>query len=171
MPQWSSSMLCLTVGATCRKRLNTCYERSNQRAGRKAERLCSSTPQKRSRPDRSTGERTMLVLALVLRPGEVDGNVEHAIPRVVDADEQEQHRHCADDEQSRHRMAWEHTRRDEECGVGDQRQDCIPQPVFQHRLILRLTACPPEHDDDVDHPPETAEAEQQDRKSTRLNSS
>lgn len=37
MPQWSSSMLCLTVGATCRKRLNTYYERSNQRAGRKRE--------------------------------------------------------------------------------------------------------------------------------------
>ncbi len=74
----------------------------------------------------------MLVLALVLRLGEVDGNVEHGIPRVVDADEQEQHRHCADDEQCRHRMAWEHNRRDEECGVGDERQDRIPQPVFQH---------------------------------------
>ncbi len=34
-----------------------------------------------------TGARPMLVLALVLRPGEFDGNVDHVIPRVVDADE------------------------------------------------------------------------------------
>ncbi|MFL5590066.1 MAG: hypothetical protein ACJ8DI_20780, partial [Ktedonobacteraceae bacterium] len=37
----------------------------------------------------------------------------------------------------------------------------MPQPVFQHRLIVRLTACPPEHDDHVYHPPETRETQQQ----------
>jgi hypothetical protein len=35
--------------------------------------------------------RAQLVLALVLRPGEFGGNVDHVIPGVVDADEQEQH--------------------------------------------------------------------------------
>ena len=35
------------------------------------------------------GARLLLVLALVLRTGEFDGNVDHVIPRVVDADEQE----------------------------------------------------------------------------------
>src|SRR5260221_3376029 len=72
----------------------------------------------------------LLVLALVLRPGEVDGNVDHVIPRVVDADEQEQHRSRGDDEQCRCRMAWEQHRRDEEGSVGDQRQDRMKQPVF-----------------------------------------
>src|SRR5947208_4978 len=76
-----------------------------------------------------------LVLALVLGPGEFDGNVGHVIPRVVDANEQEQHRSRSDDEQCRHRITWEHHRRDEEGGVGDQRQDRMPQPVFQYRLI------------------------------------
>ena len=36
-----------------------------------------------------TRGRTFLVLALVLRLGEIDGNVGNGIPRVVDADEQE----------------------------------------------------------------------------------
>ncbi len=85
-----------------------------------------------------TGARPMLVLALVLRPGEVEGNVDHVIPRVVDTDEQEQHRSRGDDEQCRCRMAWEHYRRDEEGGVGDQRKDRMPQPVFQYRLIVRM---------------------------------
>jgi len=85
-----------------------------------------------------TGARPMLVLALVLRPGEVDGNVDHVIPRVVDTDEQEQHRSRGDDEQCRCRMAWEHYRRDEEGSVGDQRKDRMPQPVFQYRLIVRM---------------------------------
>ena len=80
----------------------------------------------------------MLVLALVLRPGEVEGNVDHVIPRVVDTDEQEQHRSRSDDEQCRCRMAWEHYRRDEEGSVGDQRKDRMPQPVFQYRLIVRM---------------------------------
>src|SRR5438552_11348663 len=83
---------------------------------------------------------TMLVLARVLWLGALDGNVGHGIPRVVDTDEQEQHRSRSDDEQCRRRMAWEHHRRDDECGVGDERKDRIPQPVFQHRLIVRLTA-------------------------------
>ncbi len=105
----------------------------------------------------------MLVLALVLGPGEFDGNVGHVIPRVVDADEQEQHRYRSDDEQGRCRMAREQNRRDDEGGVGDERKDRMPQPVFQHRLIVRLPARPPDHDDDVGHPPETREAEQQAR--------
>src|SRR2546427_6475869 len=39
-----------------------------------------------------TGARLMLVLALVLGPGEFDGSAGHVIPRVVDADAPEQHR-------------------------------------------------------------------------------
>ena len=80
----------------------------------------------------------MLVLALVLGPGEFDGRVGHVVPRVVDADEQEQHRSLGDDEQYRHRIAREQNRRDDEGGVGDERKDRMPQPVFQHRLIVRL---------------------------------
>jgi len=103
----------------------------------------------------------MLVLALVLWPGEFDGNVGHGIPRVVDANEQEQHRHRTGDEQCRRRIAWEYDRRDDECCVGDERKDHMPQPVFQYRLIVCLLARPPEHDDDVGHSPETGEAQQQ----------
>src|SRR5713226_9418892 len=103
-----------------------------------------------------------LVLTLVLRLGEFDGNIGQVIPGVVNADEQEQHRCRGDDEQCRRRIAWEHYRRDDEGGVGDQRQDHIPQPVFQHRLIVHLkAACPPECDDNVGRPPETRKAEQQ----------
>src|SRR5713226_3906755 len=87
--------------------------------------------------------RTMLVLALVLRLGALDGKVGHGIPRVVDPDEQEQHRCSTDDEQCRHRIVWEYHRRDDECGVGDERKDRMPQPVFQHWLIVRLMASPP----------------------------
>src|SRR5437660_10970817 len=100
----------------------------------------------------------LLFLALVLRLGEFDGNVDHVIPRVVDAYEQEQDRSRGDDEQCRCRIAWEQQRRDEEGSVGGQRKDRMPQPVFQHRLIVPLTARPPEHDDHVYHPPETREA-------------
>src|SRR6266536_6725829 len=109
-----------------------------------------------------TGARRMLVLALVLLPGEFDGRVGHVIPRVVDADEQEQYRCRSDAEECRCRMDWEQKRRDDEDGVGDERQDGMPQPVFQHWLIAHLTAsCPQEHDDDIGHSPETRKAEQQ----------
>src|SRR6266702_4439552 len=89
-----------------------------------------------------TGATPLLVLALVLRPGEFGGNVDHVIPRVVDADEQEQHRSRGDDEQCRCRMAWEQHRRDEEGSVGDQRKDRMPQPVFQSACqgALRIAA-------------------------------
>src|SRR6266516_3857896 len=107
-----------------------------------------------------TCTRTILVLALVLRLGALKGNVGHGIPRVVDTDEQEQNRSSTDDEQCWRRIAWEHHRRDDKCGVGDERKSRMPQPVFQHRLIARLTARPPYNDDDVYHPPETGEAEQ-----------
>ena len=110
----------------------------------------------------------MLVLTLVLRLSVLDGNVGNGIPRVMDADEQEQHRHRTDAEQCRHRIAREHKRRDDECRVGDERKDRMPQPVFQHRYIVRLTARPPYHDDGVRHPPETAEAEQQASRPERL---
>src|SRR5260221_12255111 len=84
-----------------------------------------------------------LVLTLVLPLGEVEGNIGHVIPGVVDADEQEQHRCRGDDEQCRSRMAWEQHRRDEEGSVGDQRKDRMKQPVFQHRLIVLLSAHAP----------------------------
>src|SRR2546425_3513953 len=87
-----------------------------------------------------------LVLMLVLRLGEFDGNIGHVIPGVVDADEQQQHRSRSDDEQCRRRLDWKQKRRDDEPGIGDERQDRMPEPVFQHWFIIRLTACPPEHD-------------------------
>src|SRR5258708_6701885 len=102
-----------------------------------------------------------LVLTLVLRLGELKDKVGHVIPGVVDADEQEQHRCRSDDEQCRRRMDWKQKRRDDEPGIGDQRQDRMPEPVFQHWFIIRLTACPPEHDDHIGHPSETRKAEQQ----------
>ena len=54
-----------------------------------------------------TGARLMLVLTLVLRLGALDGDVGNGIPRVVDADEQEQHRNRTDDEQCQRRIAQE----------------------------------------------------------------
>src|SRR5260370_32730912 len=93
-----------------------------------------------------------LVLTLVLRLGEFEGDVGYIIPGVVDADEQQQHR-C---------------RGDDEPGIGDERQDRMPEPVFQHRLIVCLPAHTPEHDDDVGYPPETAEAKQHTRPPERL---
>ncbi|MFL5698864.1 MAG: hypothetical protein ACJ797_17420, partial [Ktedonobacteraceae bacterium] len=110
---------------------------------------------------RRRASQTILVLTLVLRLGALDGNVDHGIPRIVDAGEQKQKRSRTDAEQCRRRIAREHNRRDDECCVGNERKDRIPQPVFQYRLIVRLTARPPYHDDDVRHPPETREAEQQ----------
>src|SRR2546421_8026051 len=101
------------------------------------------------------------ILTLVLRLREPDGNVGNGIPRVVDADEQEQKRNRSDDEQCRRRIAQETNRRDDKCCVGNERKDRMPQPVFQYRLIVRLTARPPEHDDDVYHPSYTGKAEQQ----------
>src|SRR5215831_12494913 len=47
----------------------------------------------------------LLVLILVLRTGELEDDVGHVIPGVVDADEQKQHRCRGDDEQGRHRIA------------------------------------------------------------------
>ena len=109
-----------------------------------------------------TGARLLLVLARVLGPGAFEGRVGHDIPRIVDADEQEQHRSRSDDEHCWGRVTWEQNRRDDEGGVGDERQDRVPQPVGEHRLIFRQTvACQPEHDDDVGHPPEAQKAEQQ----------
>src|SRR5260370_28369816 len=77
--------------------------------------------------DKWHGTLLLLVLALVLRLGEFEGNIGHIIPGVVDADEQQQHRCRGDDEQCRCRMAWEHNRRDEPAGVGDQREDRMKQ--------------------------------------------
>src|SRR6266849_2418250 len=109
-----------------------------------------------------------LVLTLVLRLGEIDGNIGHVIPGVVDADEQEQHRSRGDDEQCRRRIAWEHNRGDDEPSIGDERKDRMPEPVFQYWFIIRLTACPPEHDDHIGRPPKTRKAQQQASRPERL---
>src|SRR6266849_7900910 len=109
-----------------------------------------------------------LVLTLVLRLGEFEGDVGYIIPGVVDVDEQQQHRCRGDDEQCRCWIAWKQDGQDDEPGIGDERQDRMPEPVFQHRLIVCLPAHTPEHDDDVGYPPETAEAKQHTRLPERL---
>src|SRR6266496_2294933 len=76
-----------------------------------------------------TGARLLLVLARVLGPGTFEGSIGYDIPCVVDADEQEQHRSRRDDEQGRCRVTWEQNRRDDEGGVGDQRQDPLPHAL------------------------------------------
>src|SRR5216684_1365446 len=55
-------------------------------------------------------------------------------------------------------MDWKQKRRDDEPGIGDERKDRMPEPVFQHWFIIRLTACPPEHDDHIGRPPKTSSA-------------
>src|SRR2546421_6298325 len=109
-----------------------------------------------------------LVLTILLWLGEFDGNIGHVIPGVVDADEQEQHRCCSDDEQCWYWIAWKQNRRDDEGGVGGQRKDRMKQPVFQHRLIVYLPAHPPEHDDHIGRSPKTHEAQQHTRQPERL---
>ena len=74
---------------------------------------------------------------VILRLGALEGRVGHGIPCVVDANEQEQHRYRSDDEQGRYPLSREHNRRDDEGGVRDERQDRIPQPVGEHRLMSR----------------------------------
>src|SRR5216683_3875620 len=109
-----------------------------------------------------------LVLTLVLRLGESEGDVGYIIPGVVDADEQQQHRCRGNDEQCRCWIAWKQKRRDDEPGIGDERQDRMPEPVFQHRFIIRPTACPPEHDDHIGRSPKTRKAQQQASRPERL---
>src|SRR5579872_2449092 len=103
----------------------------------------------------------MLVLALVLRLGLRDDNVGNGIPCVVDTNEQEQKRSGTGDEQRWYRIAQEQKRRDDECGVGNERKDRMPQPVFQHRRIVSLAADTPYYYDYVDHSPQAADAEQE----------
>src|SRR6266568_4468288 len=91
---------------------------------------------------RAGASQAILVLIRVLRLGEIDCNVGHSIPSIVDAGEQEQNR-C-----------------DDECSVGNNRKGRVVQPVFQHQLIVSLTARPQYNDDVVRHPCETREAEQ-----------
>lgn len=79
----------------------------------------------------------------------------------MDTDEEKQYRRGADDEQRRCRIARYRQRRDEEARVGDKWKDHMPQPVFQYRLILVLTARPPEDDDNIYHSGQTADAQQQ----------
>src|SRR6516162_2270551 len=55
-----------------------------------------------------------------------EGRVGHHIPCVADANEQEQHRYRSDDEQGRYRLTREHNRRNEQGGIGDERQDRVP---------------------------------------------
>ena len=74
---------------------------------------------------------------VILRLGAFEGRIGHDIPCVVDTNEEEQHRYRSDDEQGRYRLSREHNRRDDEGGVRDERQDRIPQPVGEHRLMSR----------------------------------
>src|SRR6266550_4395703 len=102
----------------------------------------------------------ILVLIRVLRLGEIDCNVGHSIPSIVDAGEQEQQRSSSDAKQCWRRIYREQNRCDDECSVGNNRKGRVVQPVFQHQLIVSLTACPQYNDDVVRHPCETREAEQ-----------
>src|SRR5579883_785591 len=89
---------------------------------------------------------SMLVLALVIRPRTLKGNVENGIPGVMDTGEQEQYCGAARDEQRRYAIKRKRNRRDYECAVGDKRKDRIPEPVFSHRLVIGLAACASYHD-------------------------
>src|SRR6266700_4983782 len=115
-----------------------------------------------SRGQASVGRasQAILVLILVLRLGEIDCNVGHSIPSIVDAGEQEQKRRSTDDKQCWRRIYREQNRCDDECDVGDKRKGRVQQPVFQHQLIVSLTARPQYNDDVVRHPSETAESKQ-----------
>jgi hypothetical protein len=55
-----------------------------------------------------------LLLLLILRLGEIDGNVGNRIPCIVDAGEQEQKHDRSDAVQCWHRIAQKKNRRDEE---------------------------------------------------------
>ena len=101
-----------------------------------------------------------LFLALVLRLRVYEGHIGNGIPCVMDTDEEKQHRSGADDEQRRRRIARYRQRRDNEGRVGDERKDRMPQPVFQHRLIVGLMVRPPDDDDNVYHPCQTSDAQQ-----------
>src|SRR5580700_605418 len=105
--------------------------------------------------------RTKLVLALVLRLELQADNVGNDIPGVVDTGEQEQKRSATSGEQRWLRIFREQYCRNDECGVGDERKNCMPQPVFQHRCIVRLAAETPCYYGDVSHSAQAAETEQQ----------
>src|SRR6266496_6806959 len=68
----------------------------------------------------------LLVLTLVLRLGALFGNVGYGIPRVVDADEQEQNRSRTAADECRCRIAREQKRRADECCVGGERKYHMP---------------------------------------------
>src|SRR5579863_2933874 len=101
-----------------------------------------------------------LILALVLRLELHADNVGNDIPGVVDTCEQEQKRSGSGGEQRWRWIFWEQYCRDDECRVGGERKNCMPQPVFQHRCIASLAAETPRHYGNVAHSPQAADAEQ-----------
>ena len=78
----------------------------------------------------------------------------------MDTDEEKEHRSGVDDEQRQRRLARYYQRRDNEGRVGDERKDRTPQPVGEHRLIVVLTAHPPDDDDHVYSPCQIADIQQ-----------
>src|SRR5579875_971779 len=92
-----------------------------------------------------------LVLVFVLWQ-ELISNIGNGIPRVVDTDEQHQNGNSTNDEQRRFWLAGEDKRGDDKRRIGDKREYCMPQSVFQHRLIASLTAQTPQNDYNVCYP-------------------
>src|SRR5260370_1256730 len=74
----------------------------------------------------------MLVLTLVLRLSVLDDNVGNGIPRVVDADEQEQHRHTTGAEVDPHEHQSSQCR---SSGAGDDVK-VLPGGKRRHRSLL-----------------------------------
>ncbi len=84
-----------------------------------------------------------LVLPLIVPLSNIKSNIGDSIPGVVDADEQQQNRCPTDDEHRGYWLMGEYSRRDEERGIRGKRAYDMPEPVFQHRLIVSLPQRPP----------------------------
>ena len=74
------------------------------------------------------GSRSLLFLTSDLSLGEFEGYEGHVIPGIVDADEQQQHRCRGDGVECLRRLVWKQTPPNDECAVGDQRQDRLTSP-------------------------------------------
>src|SRR5438874_6077419 len=81
----------------------------------------------------------LLILVVLLET--LDGNVGHSLPGIVDTNEEEQNCHCSDAEECWNRIDQKENSCDEQYGVRDERKNRMPQPIFQHRLIVSLTVC------------------------------
>jgi hypothetical protein len=68
----------------------------------------------------------------------VNGDVRHRIPRVVDADEEEKERHRADSEEGSGGLARDRRRGDQQCGVRDEREHRVPEPVLEDQDLGEL---------------------------------